>query len=163
MFRPARTNLPGTAKRRTWLSAAVLNALRISMAFVSNAVFLSSSCPALPCAGLSFCLVGDGPSPTGLKRPSSASVTAPALAYRFFQRFTGFGVPLGQGAPRRCRTTRLRKIVSQIVAPWLHDPFGQPLIQRFLDLAAWGHALQRIDERVHYVFRVTAGRGKDDI
>jgi hypothetical protein len=34
---------------------------------------------------------------------------------------------------------------------------------RFLDLPAWGNALQRSDQRIHHVRRVTAGRGKDDM
>jgi len=34
---------------------------------------------------------------------------------------------------------------------------------RFLDLPAWGNALQRIGQRIHDVLRVTTGRGKDDM
>src|SRR6266403_118374 len=35
--------------------------------------------------------------------------------------------------------------------------------QRFLDLPAWGNALQGTDQRIHHVLRVTASRGKDDM
>jgi hypothetical protein len=34
---------------------------------------------------------------------------------------------------------------------------------RFLDLPAWGNALQISDQRIHHVRGVTAGRGKDDM
>jgi hypothetical protein len=33
---------------------------------------------------------------------------------------------------------------------------------RYLDLPAWGVARQGIGQRIHYVLRVAAGRGKDD-
>jgi hypothetical protein len=34
---------------------------------------------------------------------------------------------------------------------------------RFFDLPAWGNALQRVDQRIHHVLRVTASRGKNDM
>jgi hypothetical protein len=34
---------------------------------------------------------------------------------------------------------------------------------RFIDPPAWDSALQRIDQRLHHVLRVTASRGKDDM
>ena len=34
---------------------------------------------------------------------------------------------------------------------------------RYLDLPAWGGALQGIGQSIHYVLRVTASRGKDDM